>query len=229
MFCYVIMKLIRITADNDDAIRELCDGVPSYVCKEGPDNEKNCRKVHYHLMLDTDMTDNGLRKQIYKYFNVKDEDKGQKTCAFTTVKEEEGCKRYLSKGQENVKPEIIVNTLEVNVDQYYEAYWDIFSSLKKEGARIRKENKSKTLEFLDYFDTVYTGEDNVKSRKTLDMAEVCDVMCEWYRVNEYTLPTKWQGQQLVMTAYNRYSDEKKKARNLRNFYGFGRFMEDDFC
>lgn len=211
------MKCIRITQDNDDAIKELCADVPCIVCKEGPDNEKNCRKVHYHLMLDSDLSDNGLRKQIYKYFNVPKEDHGQKTCAFTQVKCVEGLTRYICKGLENTKPEIILNTLEINVDKYYGDFWDIFQTYKDKGDRDRKEAKSRTQEFMDYFDDNY-NKDNRAYGVRLTLPKVCDIMVDWYKTNNYLLPTKWQGTQLVRTCYVRYSEEKEVSVNMRRFY-----------
>lgn len=219
------MKLLRITADNDQAINEFTRDVPSYVCKEGPDNEKNCRKIHYHLIMDSDLTDNGLRKQIYKYFQVKDEDKGQKFCAFTTISDLEGAKRYLSKGLENVKPEIIVNTMDIKVDDYYNAYWDIYSSLKDQGDKERKAAKSRTIEFFEFFDDKFTGASNTMSRYGLTPAKVCSLMIMWYTEKGYVMPTRWQGQQLVITCYARYSEATNKDSRLRDYYGFGDFQD----
>lgn len=219
------MKFIRITADDDQAVQELVQDQQALVCKEGPDSEKNCRKTHYHMLLDSDLSDNGLRKQIYKYFKVSEEDKGQKTCAFTQVKDVEGCKRYICKGLENVKPEIIVNTMMINVDRYYHDYWDIFSSLKKQGQAEAKAAKSRTIEFYDYFDSNYTGEANRLSRQKLSQAKVCNIMCRWFQEQGYTMPTKWQGQQIVITCYARYSEQSVKEDNLLKYYGFHQDQE----
>lgn len=219
------MKFIRITQDNDQAIEELCQDVPAIVCKEGPDAEKNCRKVHYHLLMDSDLSDNGIRKQIYKYFNIADEDKGQKTCAFTKVKDKEGALRYVCKGLSNIKPEIVLNTMEIDVDLYYNAFWDIFTSLKESGAKEREATKSRTQEFMDYFDNGYCGPDRVRFRKQLGTVEICNIMCHWFKNNKYKLPPKWSGQQIVMSCYNLYSEQPSKDKVLLWYYGFGELSD----
>jgi len=219
------MKWLRITQDNDDAVREFCEAIPSLVCKEGPDNEKHCRKIHYHLLMDTDLTDNGLRKQIYKYFQISDEDRGQKTCAFTTITDIEGVKRYVCKGLQNVHPEITINTMEIDIDIYYNAFWDIFASTKERGAKERAEKKTRTQEFMDYFDTHYSGEDTAKYRRSLGTQHICSLMCEWFKRNGYKLPTKWAGQQLVMTCYNLYTAQPQRERVLLDYYGFGEYSD----
>lgn len=210
-------KFIRITADNDEAIQQLCEDIPSYVCKEGPDNEKHCRKTHYHLLMQNDLTDNGLRKRIYNYFNVPSTDRGQQFCAFTQVKDEEGVKRYISKGLENVKPEIILNSLEVNVDKYYNDYWSTFTSLKQTRANEKEISKSRTQEFIDYFDSNYNTATK-HTRATLTLGKVCDLMVAYYRDKDYLMPTKWQGSQLVRTLYVKYSTNENVKVNMRRFY-----------
>jgi hypothetical protein len=216
------MKFIRITIDNIDALRKFCGEVPAYACLEGPDDE--CKKDHYHVLLDTDITDNGVRKQIYKHFDVSKENRGQKSCVFTKITDVEGVKRYISKGVKQVMipqppPRIVINTMNLDVEIYHNAFFVVNASLIKDKKDKKATSASRTKEFNDYFvDNHITMREG---HRRLTSRDICAIMLRYYREKKYPLPPRWHGTSMVMTLYSNYSEDPQKEKCLINYYGFG--------
>jgi len=80
---------IRITANSDSDLLLFAEQYPGIWCKEGPDLEKFCQKDHYHGLIESSLTANGLRKQIYNFFNIPKEKRGNPSVAFSTIIEDE--------------------------------------------------------------------------------------------------------------------------------------------
>ena len=91
---------IRITADNDEALTEFASQYKGVWCKEAPDLEKHCNRIHYHGYILTELTNNGLRKQIYNTFEIEKSKRGNQTLAFSKITDKEGYFRYICKGTE---------------------------------------------------------------------------------------------------------------------------------
>ncbi len=132
---------IRITANNDNLLKLFTEQYKGLWCKEGGDLEKHCAKTHYHGLVETKLTPNGLRKQIYNIFETPKEKRGQGFCAFSKITDAEGFERYLCKGTEKTYPEIIQNNFDIDTNERYDQYWDIYHGLQEQAKEKREKNK----------------------------------------------------------------------------------------
>lgn len=205
---------IRITADADDLLLEFTRQYIGLWCKEGGDLEKYCTKPHYHGIVDTTLTPNGLRKQIYNIFDVPKDKRGQRFCAFTKIKDEEGFQRYICKGTENTLPLILQNNFDIDINDRYTQYWDINSQFKAEAEARKTAKKTNKANFKDWFINNYLTEINDCTRRRLSKRNIALKMYEYYVENEWELPSPSQGEIIINDLYLRFicPDEKLKDK-----------------
>lgn len=228
---------IRITADCDEYLLEFAQQYPGLWCKEGPDLEKFCQKDHYHGVIHTSLTDNGLRKQIYNIFQTPVEYRGQRHVAFSKITDEKGGEdgfiRYICKGTEKLNPLILYNSFNIDIQEKYDAYWDIFQDLKQKGKEQREKKLTNKANFKEYFikthvsgkkesdqySTEYYREplDNpIKLRLTKE--KIAMLMYEFYTQNEWELPSPSQGEITIMDLYLRYCHLKDKKKEILEYW-----------
>lgn len=240
-----IPKAIRITADNDEALLQFTSTYRGIWCKEEPDLEKHCNKIHYHGLIDTSLSDNGLRKQIYNFFETPKNLRGNPTCGFTKVTDREGALRYICKGTSKTYPNIVYNTYlgdEIGVhhswmesdgsyldeglpffptvDYYYTKFWEINKQLHADVKKRREEKKTAKQNFKDYFVNDVIPEYS-KNYSKLGVSHICLLMFRWYKEHDKELPSKTQGQIIVNDLYLRYiCPEGNIEEELLKYYGF---------
>ena len=234
---------IRITSDNDEALRLFAKQYIGIWCKEEADLEKHCNSTHYHGYIKTKLTKEGIKKQIYNYFQTPNEDRGNKTLAFTKVKEIEGCFRYICKGTEKTYANIVYNDIlgpntrgahNINVNDetiypddnhYYDTFWDVNKKLHQEVKERRDLKKTAKANFKDYFiNEVLPTYDNNKCKLTQNT--ICHYMYDYYVEHDKELPSKMQGQIIVNDLYLRYTCPQDKLKNEILFvYGFVEYYD----
>ncbi len=216
---------IRITADNDTNLKHFAQNHVGLWCKEGGDLEKYCAKPHYHGLVETTMTTNGLRKQIYNTFEVPQDKRGQQFCAFSKITDEEGFQRYLCKGTEKTYPLILQNNFEIDINERYDQYWDVYQGLKKDAKEKREKKKTNKACFKDYFianfvpihpNAGFAKKDengNLPLGKCrLNKRKIAMIMYVFYEEREWELPSPSQGEITIMDLYLRYA----QTRNIKN-------------
>lgn len=221
---------IRITADNDTALGEFLSQYPALACKEGPDMEKHCRKDHYHIYLQSKLTNEGLKKQIYKLFETPDCEKGNQFLAFSRIITDEehknykggldGYLRYICKGKEKTYPNIVFNSLDYNTDDYYERYWEINYQYKEDAKTKREAKRTNKQNFKDWFisNHVNSSQDIGKHTMSLTKKNICIMMYNFYKDNEWELPSPSQGEIIVNDLYFRFSDNHDLEKEILNYY-----------
>jgi len=217
---------IRITADNDESLTEFASQYPGLWCKEQPDLEKNCNRTHYHGYIQTKLTNNGLRKQIYNIFNIEKSKQGNTTLAFSKITDKEGYLRYICKGTEKTYPDIVHNDKDYDTNYYYNQYWKTNQEINEKLKTQRNLKKTTKANFKDYFLTeVLPGYDD-KSKAKLTQHQICMLMYNYYKENEKELPSKMQGQIIVNDLYLRYTCPEDKLKNEILFiYGFIEYFD----
>lgn len=229
---------IRITSDNDEALIQFASQYPSIWCKEEPDLEKYCNRTHYHGYVQSELTNEGLKKQIYKYFQIPKEDQGNKTLAFTKIIEDtthkkykgglEGYLRYICKGQENTYPNIVFNNLNYNTDEYYDAYWKINADYREEVKNRKEAKRTNKQNFKDWFIDNYINRDkdigNRFNSMKLTQKNICLMMYEYYKEQEWELPSRTQGEVIIKDLYFRFSPEFTDTEELLRHYGIYPFI-----
>lgn len=207
---------IRITADNDNLLKLFTESYVGLWCKEGGDLEKYCAKTHYHGIIETTLTPNGLRKQIYNIFEVPKDKRGQGFCAFSKITDEEGFQRYICKGTDKTYPEILQNNFDININERYDQYWDVYQGLKNDAKEKRDKKKTNKANFKDYFiaNFVPKGTDGPDSigKCRLNKRKIAMIMYEFYEEREWELPSPSQGEITIMDLYLRYA----QTRNIKN-------------
>lgn len=212
---------IRITADNDLALTSFAEQWPTSVwCKEEPDLEKHCNRIHYHGYITSSYSNNGLRKQIYNYFEIPKEKQGNQTLAFTKIDEKEGYFRYINKGTSKTYPNIVYDNIDLDMEHYYTEYWktnqEIMDKLKE------KKNLKKTAKqnFKDYFINEVLPTKNRVGKAQLKIKQICMLMYHWYKDNDKELPSKSQGQIILNDLYLRYTAQDDKVEfKVLEYYG----------
>lgn len=209
---------IRITADADENLLIFAQQYPGIWCKEGPDLEKFCQKSHYHGVIHSTLTDNGLRKQIYNIFDVPLDKRGQKFVAFSKITEEkggeEGFIRYICKGTDKINPFILHNSFNIDITQQYERYWSIYAGLKQEAKEKREKKQTNKANFKDYFVNNFVL--NRATDFTLKPTHIAKIMFDYYLENEWEMPSPTQGQVIINDLYLRYSGQPETV--LRRHY-----------
>lgn len=214
-------KCIRITADNDEALTEMFKDTQVIACKEEPDLEKNCNRTHYHILVLSEMTDNGLRKRMYNVFDIPNESKfrGNTFVAFSKITDLDGMLRYICKGTTKTYPNIILNTYNIDDRQKYDEYWNIYAQLKEEVKARQEVKKTGRQKFKDWFNNHVHNTLSDFSRNRLKLRDVCDLMVHFYDTNDLEFPSKFQGEQMINNVYAKYIlDDKEKLRFMRSYY-----------
>lgn len=238
---------IRITADNDDALRAFTEPYRSIWCKEEPDLEKHCNRTHYHGLVYSSLSNNGLRKQIYNHFDVSKENQGNKTLAFSKITDLEGYLRYICKGTQKTYPNIVSNSFlgdEWGVHHswlldkdpsdgeppdrffpsqiyYYDKYWATHQELQDKLKNHKAEKRTAKQNFKDYFINDILPTYNQQGRPKLNEDWICILMYHWYKKHDKELPSKSQGQIICNDLYLRYTapDANVELKVLQ-YYGF---------
>ncbi len=203
---------VRITADSDDLLLEFARPYNGLWCKEGGDLEKYCSKPHYHGLIETDLTPNGLRKQIYNIFNVPQDKRGQRFCAFTKIKDEEGFQRYICKGTENTLPLILQNNFDIDINDRYEQFWDINAQFRREAEEKKLKKQTNKANFKDWFINNYITEVNDCTRFRMSKRHIALKMYEFYKENEWELPSPSQGEIIINDLYLRFCCPEEKIK-----------------
>lgn len=225
---------IRITADSDENLLEFAKQYPGIWCKEGPDLEKFCQKSHYHGIIHTTLTDNGLRKQIYNVFQTPVDNRGQRFVAFSKITDdkggEDGFVRYICKGTEKLNPLILYNSFNYNIEEKYDAFWDIYSDLKQKGKEKREKKLTNKANFKEYFINKYVGTKGEEYIQNPDKVErnpikirlskekIAMLMYEFYLQNEWELPSPSQGEITIMDLYLRYCHLKDVKKEILEYW-----------
>jgi len=200
---------IRITADNDELLLEFATQYPGIWCKEGPDLEKYCQKDHYHGLIHTSLTDNGLRKQIYNIFQTPVDKRGQRFVAFSKITDakggEAGMTRYICKGTEKLNPLILQDSFNHNITEQYDQYWDINRELKQEAKDKREKKQTNKANFKDYFVNTHVSSSEDVGRRRLTPITIAKILFEYYKLKEWEMPSPTQGQTIINDLYLRYS------------------------
>lgn len=218
---------IRITADNDEALTEFAKQYKGIWCKEEPDLEKNCNRTHYHGYIQTELTNNGLRKQIYNIFETPKENRGNRTVAFSKVTDVDGYIRYVSKGTPKTYPNIVYNDTEYDPQQYYDEYWKTNQEIQDKIKAERNLKKTAKQNFKDYFiNEILPKYPNSYSKAKLTQYQICFLMYTWYKENDKELPSKSQGQIIVNDLFLRYTCPQEKVEDqVLLIYGFKEWHE----
>ena len=200
---------IRITCDNDESLIEFAAPYHGIWCKEGGDLEKNCAKSHYHGLIHTSLTDNGLRKRLYNIFQTPADKKGQQTVAFSKITDakggEAGMIRYICKGTEKTLPLILQNNFSIDTTEQYDAYWDIYRGLQQEGKEKREKKQTNKANFKDYFVNTFISDNQDIGHTRLTPIKIAKVLFDYYKKNEWEMPSPTQGQTIINDLYLRYS------------------------
>lgn len=228
---------IRITADNDIALGEFLSQYPALACKEGPDEEKHCRKDHYHIYLQSKLTNEGLKKQIYKLFEIEKENQGNQTLAFSRIITDESHKnykggldgyiRYICKGKEKTYPNIVFNSLNYNTDDYHERYWDINYQYKQEAKEKREAKRTNKQNFKDWFIATHINHDKDVGKRNVPLTQknICLMMYNFYKENDWELPSPSQGEIIINDLYFRYSPNYTDEKEILGYY---RIFQNNF-
>lgn len=220
---------IRITADNDEALKQFATQYQSIWCKEEPDLEKHCNRTHYHGYLLTDLTNNGLRKQIYNYFDIPKEKRGNTSLAFSAINDDRGGKdgmlRYICKGTAKTYPNIVYDSFPLDTNELYQAYWSANQDLKEKLEAQRNLKKTTKANFKDYIISYVESLKNNYGKAKMTREQLCITMVEWYKKNGYELPSRSQGQIIVNDVYIRYSCSEEQYKDvIYRYYGFGEYQ-----
>lgn len=211
---------IRITADSDEMLLEFASQYEGIWCKEGADLEKFCQKTHYHGLIHTSLTDNGLRKQIYNIFQTPDDKRGQRFVAFSKITDkkggEDGFTRYICKGTEKMLPLILRNSFDIDTTEHYDRYWDIYSDLKQQVKEQREKKQTNKANFKDYFVNNFVSSTEDVGRRRLTPIAIAQILFDYYKLKEWEMPSPTQGQTIINDLYLRYSGAPDRV--LRKHY-----------
>jgi len=213
---------IRITANNDNLLKLFTEHHVGLWCKEGGDLEKHCFKPHYHGIIETTLTPNGLRKQIYNTFETPKDKRGQGFCAFSKITDEEGFQRYICKGTEKTYPEILQNNFGIDINERYDQYWDVYHGLKREAKEKREKKQTNKANFKDYFISNFVPKDTTGSDRIgkcrLSKTKIAMIMYDFYTIRDWELPSPSQGEITIMDLYLRYSYLKEKKKEICEYW-----------
>lgn len=180
MFLYSL----RITMDDDDAIRGFFKDYDTLACKEGPDTE--VPNEHYHLIIKTDIKIPALRIRIRNHFGFK----GNKDYSIKQPKDEEEqdkAIRYTCKGTKTKEACVVLNNINYDTDEFRRRYWEVNKNAKSSKGKPKEE----CISFLiDYFNNTRKG--------PVSEEDICDVMLQWYNENGYQNPHRTVGQSIIM-------------------------------
>lgn len=212
---------VRITADNDEALKEFAKQYKSVWCKESADLEKNCNRTHYHGYLLTNLTNNGLRKQIYNVFQTPKDKQGNTTLAFTKVTDKDGYFNYICKGTEKTYPYIVYDGIQIDTDHHYSEYWKTNKEILDAIQEKRNLKKTAKQNFKDYFINEILPNRDAIGKAKLSQTQICIIMYRWYKSMDKELPSKSQGQIIVNDLYLRYTCKEEKLEDeILIYYGF---------
>lgn len=154
--------MCRITTDyiSPERFEYLLRKSKSLVVKEIGDGGK----VHYHLFV-TGVMKPTFDTRLKKYYNGNGQYSNKKVVNYELQL------RYLCKGLVNSKPDVIVNTLDVDVDSEYQRFWSDRKSYEESVVKRKKSSKS----FIDsVFDDVVNSDLKQVSREYI-MTVILDV------------------------------------------------------
>jgi len=97
-------------------------------------------RPHIHCILTPLKTISTFRQQFLKNFVMC---KGNKCYSLEEVKDIEHMKAYVCKGQKKTPPEVIFSSDKIDVDFYYNKYWEVNAELLTK-VNERKDKKNKT-------------------------------------------------------------------------------------
>lgn len=245
----------RITTDDDDKIRELCEHFKAAIAvKEISKNEV----VHYHGLIKDDVTRQTIRNNIERIF--KDEfyketgpnhpKKGMipKGNAFFSQKNPykhdpnsdtdpiEGYIKYISKGNEKGDyPDVVFNSTKYNTDKLHDQFWESRDAWLKErqearkaGVKIKRSNKDK---FKHYYVALFS--DGTIDPRECSIEHVIKEYCLWCQANDVEPTPKTSGQTMILYLVNKVAgmsdDDNPWEHNqalFGNYYDIGNIIRD---
>ena len=226
----------RITCDNDLKIMKLMENKKGYVVKEDKDtDEKNSNGIHYHGLIYMDETSRTLRNWIQEIFDEechdswilsdgteKKKSRGNAFFSINKIKDEEGWKRYLSKGyckSTDKQPRVIVNTAGVDTERYNNDYWAINTSIATK--RTKDNSRTPKQAFKEYFIHNFCN-DSKRTFRRMNPEDVCEVYRQWLIDEDIEPSPQWSAKSMLMLLWQKYCDDDDNESEMKrkSFYSY---------